>query len=115
MDAAMLMSVILERERTPEYDYEIQVFRVGTTAFVGLPGEPFVEGQLAIKLGSPAYPTYVAHGTTDYAGYIAPRESYSRGGHEIRATPSKWAKLEAGSLEIIVENAIEVLKEVFQS
>jgi neutral ceramidase len=116
MDAAMLMSVELERERTGgTCDYEIQVLRVGDVAFVGLPGEPFVEAQLAIKIGSPTYPTYVAHGTTDYAGYIAPLASYARGGHEIRTTPAKWAKLEPGALEQIQQAAIEVLEEVFTS
>ena len=113
MDAAMLMSVEIERERSPDYDYEIQVLRVGDVAFVGLPGEPFVEGQLAIKIGSPAYPTYVAHGTTDFSGYIAPRESYPHGGHEIRTTPAKWAKLEPGALERIAETAVDMLKEIF--
>lgn len=112
MDAAMMMSVELERERVGECDYEIQAFRVGDTAFVGLPGEPFVEGQLAIKIGSPFYPTYVAHGTTDYAGYIAPRSSYARGGHEIREIPAKWTKLEPGAIEKIVETTITLLKEM---
>ena len=35
------------------------------------------------------------------------------GGHEIRKTPAKWAKLEPGSLEVIVENAVAMLKEIF--
>lgn len=113
MDAAMMMSVHLERERNPDFDYEIQVFRIGDTAIVGLPGEPFVEGQLAIKIGSPAYPTYVAHNTTAYAGYIAPRESYPRGGHEIRDNPAKWARLAPGALEAIVEASVGMLKDVF--
>jgi hypothetical protein len=113
MDAAMMMSVHLERKRNPNFDYEIQVFRVGDIALVGLPGEPFVEGQLAIKIGSPAYPTYVAHGTTDYAGYIAPRESYPRGGHEIRENPAKWTRLAPGALEAIVDASVATLKDMF--
>lgn len=68
MHAAQLMSVHLLREREPELEYEIQVLRVGKTAFVGLPGEPFVEGGLRIKMGSPTYPTYIAHCTTHYVG-----------------------------------------------
>jgi hypothetical protein len=113
MEAAMLISMELERRRSPEFDYEIQAFRIGQAAFVGLPGEPFVEGQLAIKVGSPARQTYVAHDTTDFAGYIAPRECFPHGGHEIRDEPAKWAKLEPGSLEIIVENTVELLRELF--
>lgn len=113
MDAAMLMSVELERERNPNFNYEVQVMRLGYIALVGLPGEPFVEGQLDIKVGSPTYPTYVAHDTTDYAGYIAPRASYARGGHEIREIPAKWAKLEPGALEAITDCAIGLLRQVF--
>jgi neutral ceramidase len=113
MDAAMIVSVELERRRSPNYEYEIQVLRLGEIALVGLPGEPFAAGQLAIKIGSPTWPTYVAHGTSDYAGYIAPRDAYARGGHEIRDTPAKWAKLAPGSLETLVEAAIATLKEVF--
>ena len=112
MDAAMLMSVELERERSPELAYEIQVMRIGDIALVGLPGEPFVEGQLEIKVRSPFPYTFVAHNTTDFAGYIAPRHSYPRGGHEIRNKPAKWAKVEPGCLEKIVEEAVRLLDEI---
>ena len=108
----MLMSVELERERSPELAYEIQVMRIGDIALVGLPGEPFVEGQLEIKVRSPFPYTFVAHNTTDFAGYIAPRHSYPRGGHEIRNKPAKWAKVEPGCLEKIVEEAVRLLDEI---
>lgn len=61
-------------------EYEIQVFRIGDTAFVSLPGEPFVEGQTRIKLASPARSTYVVHCTTQYVAYIPTAEAYPRGG-----------------------------------
>lgn len=112
MDAAMLMSVEMERERRPEFPYEIQAFRIGDTAFVGLPGEPFVEGQLAIKVRSPFPYTFVAHNTAEYAGYIAPPHSYARGGHEIRSKPAQWSKLESGALEMIVEESVALLEEL---
>lgn len=112
MDAAMLMSVELERRRNPCYDCEIQALRIGDTALVGLPGEPFVEGQLEIKIKSPFYPTYVAHNCADFAGYIAPRASYARGGHEIRDTPAKWAKLEPGALETMTEAVGVMLRDL---
>jgi neutral ceramidase len=99
------------RERSAELDYEIQALRVGDTAFVGLPGEPFVEGQLAIKLASPAYPTYVAHCTTEYVGYIPTKEALIRGGHEVNTR--YWAKLQPEALDAIVENAVEALQAIF--
>jgi len=114
MDAAMLMSVELERERNPDYDYEIQAFRVGDATLIGLPGEPFAEGQLAIKQASPAATTFIGHCANDYAGYIAPIASYARGGHEIRERPAKWTRLEAGALERIVDETGRTLKELFR-
>lgn len=109
--AASVKSVELMRQRSSVLTYEIQVLRVGDTGFVGLPGEPFVEGQLAIKIGSPAYPTYIAHATTEYVGYIPVPSAFPRGGHEVDF--SYWAKLGPEALDRIVENAVEMLQEVF--
>lgn len=109
--AASIVSVDLMRRRGGTLEYEIQVLRVGEAAFVGLPGEPFVEGQLRIKLACPTYPTYVAHCTSQYVGYIPTREALARGGHE--ATTRYWAKLAPEALDIVVEQAVEVLNEVF--
>jgi|YNPNPStandDraft_1061719.scaffolds.fasta_scaffold11115_3 neutral ceramidase len=108
--AASVKSVELMRRRRPDFPYEIQVLRVGDTVFVGLPGEPFVEGQLAIKVGSPAYPTYVAHATTHYVGYVPTASAFPRGGHEVDF--SYWAKLAPESLDRIVENALDLIREV---
>jgi hypothetical protein len=108
--AASVMSVELMRRRNPDLSYEIQVFRVGDTSFVGLPGEPFVEGQLAVKIGSPTYYTFVAHATTQYVGYIPTREAHQRGGHEVDF--SYWAKLYPEALNHIVENTLDLLKEL---
>ena len=94
-----------------DYDYEIQVIRLGETALVAIPGEPFVEGQLEIKLRSPAYPTYVVHHCHSYVGYVPTRAAHGRvGGHE---TTPHTARLCVGALEMIVDNAVELLHEVF--
>jgi len=111
MSAALTLSVDLMRRREPEMAYEIQVLRIGDVALVGLPGEPFVEGQLRIKVGSPTYPTYVAHCTTHYVGYLPSKEAFQRGGHEVNT--SYWAKLCPDALDLVVDNALELLKETF--
>jgi len=111
MVAASVYSVHLMRQRSPVLDYEVQVLRVGNAAFVGLPGEPFVEGALRIKLASPTYPTYVAHCTTQYVGYIPIREALQRGGHEVNTR--YWAKLVPEALDLIVEGAVSALNHVF--
>ena len=114
MDAALLMSVEMEREKSPDFSFEIQVFKIGPVSLVGLPGEPFVEGQLAIKSNSPAALNLVAHCANSYAGNIAPAAASARGGHEIRKKPAQWAKLAPGALERIVAAAAALLKELYK-
>jgi len=111
--AALTKSIEYCRRRSPEFPYEIQAFRVGDTAFIGLPGEPFVEGQLAIKIGSATYPTYVAHCVSHYVGYLPTKDAYTRGGHEANPDYTYWAKLAPGSLETVVENAVDMVGELF--
>jgi neutral ceramidase len=111
--AASTRSVELCRRREPEFLYEIQVFRIGDLAVVGLPGEPFVEGQLDIKVGSTAPYTFAAHLTTRYVGYLPTREAYTRGGHEANEDVTYWAKLAPGSLETISETAVAMIEELF--
>ncbi|HVF10841.1 MAG TPA: hypothetical protein VNA16_08565 [Abditibacteriaceae bacterium] len=112
MLAASRMSAHLQRQREGAFDYEIQVFRIGDTAFVSLPGEPFVEGQLRIKAASPVRHTYIVHCTTQYVGYIPTREAMPAGGHE--ANFSHWSKLAPEALDLVVEGALELLRESFE-
>ena len=109
--AVLVWNVHLMQQREPELDCEIQVFRVGDTAFVGLPGEPFVEGGLRIKMASPTYPTYIVHCTNQYVGYIPTEDAFKRGGHEVKTTT--WAKLVPQALDMVVDAAVDLLEEVF--
>ncbi|NPV48124.1 MAG: hypothetical protein HPY69_14310 [Armatimonadetes bacterium] len=108
--AASIHSVHLQQQRERKLSYEVQALRLGSAAIVGLPGEPFVEGQLAIKLGSPAYPTYVAHAATQYVGYIPTAAALQRGGHEVNTR--YWAKLRPEALDMVVDGALGLLREV---
>lgn len=101
-------SVYLQQQREEHLAYEIQALRLGEAAIVALPGEPFVEGQLALKIASPAYPTYVAHCATQYVGYIPTAAALPRGGHE--AHTRYWAKLRPNALDQIVARALELLR-----
>lgn len=111
MRAASVMSVHLLRQREPELDYEVQVFRLGDVAIVGLPGEPFVEGQLRIKMASPASFTYIAHCTSQYVGYLPTREAFAHGGHEVETR--YWSKLVPEALDMVVDAAVTLLQELF--
>ena len=98
-------------QRDPYFDYEIQVFRLGDIALLAIPGEPFVEGQLEIKLKSPTYPTYVVHHSNAYVGYVPTKDAFPRGGYETWA--ANWVRLVPEALDMIVENAVELLGQVF--
>ncbi len=112
MRSAMLCSIELARKRNKYLDYEIQLLRLGDIAFIGLPGEPFVECQLNIKMASIAKLTYIAHATTQYVGYIPTKEAFSRGGHEVAT--SYWSKLVPEAIDMIVESATILISETFQ-
>ena len=86
---------------------------MGDLAIVGLPGEPFVEGQLEIKTNSESPYVFVAHLTTHYVGYLPTRSAYARGGHEANEDVTYWAKLAPGSLEMVGGSAKVLLKEIF--
>ena len=77
---------------------------------VGLPGEPFVESALQIKLGSPTFPTYIVH-NTKFAGYIPTKQAFERGGYETKTWNS--GKFRPGALELISETAILTIRSCF--
>ena len=112
MIAASVHGVHLLREREGTVDYEIQVLRIGDTALVGLPGEPFAELGLAVKMASPACRTYIAHCTSHYVGYIPTPEAFPRGGHECETR--YWAKLVPEAYDLILSRTSQVLGRIFE-
>ena len=97
-------------EKSPNVDCEIQAFRIGGAAVVGLPGELFVEGQLAIKLGSPFYPIYAGGNSNSHVGYVPTRRAFEGGGYETDL--GNWSKLVPEALEMMSDAAIAMLKEM---
>jgi len=97
--------------RRPVFDYEIQVLRIGDLAVAALIGEPFVEGQLDIKLRSPARRTFVAHMCNAYVGYLPTKEALARGGYETKT--AHWSKLCPDALETVVDATVEMLAAAF--
>lgn len=110
--AASTRSIDFCRKRMPKFLYEVQVFRVGDAFIVALPGEPFVEGQLAIKTQSPLPYVQVAHMCSHYVGYLPTLEGALRGGHEANGHCTYWAKLAPESLDLVVRNVKEMMREL---
>ncbi|MFC1463049.1 hypothetical protein ACFLQU_05535 [Verrucomicrobiota bacterium] len=90
---------------------EIQVFRIGDTAIVGLKGEPFVEGQLKIKQKSPAPFTTVAHFCNGYVGYLPTMKAFEGGGYETRT--GVGSRLCKEALDMVTDTSITMLYELF--
>ena len=98
-------------QHEPTYDYEIQAFRIGDIALVAVPGEPFVEAQLRIKLASPAAFTFMGHMSNGYVGYLPTIEAFRHGGYETNT--AYWSSLVPEALDMVVDAAGELLGEMF--
>ena len=113
--AASTRSVELQQKREPVFQYPVQVFRIGELAIVALPGEPFAEGQLDIKLRSPAPLTIVGHMANKYVGYIPTAPACAAGGLEAHPMHVYWSKLEPNALQKIADKSVELLNELYRN
>jgi hypothetical protein len=66
-------------------DVELQVLRIGEVAFVGVPGELFVEIGLAVKAASPFPVTLVSGYTNGIYFYIPTAAAFAQGGYEVES------------------------------
>jgi neutral ceramidase len=85
--------------RPEAYDVPLQLFRVGGVGFFAIPGEPFVEIGLALK-ALPGFDLAIPVGLANgYFGYIPMRESFGRGGYEVKPGPALLCR---GAAEIVL-------------
>jgi Neutral/alkaline non-lysosomal ceramidase, N-terminal len=89
---------------------EVQVIALGDQlAWVGLPGEVFVELGLAIKRASPFPLTIVVELANDDIGYVPNREAYPQGAYEPVS-----ARVAQGAGEMLVDSAVRLLTDLFR-
>jgi neutral ceramidase len=89
---------------------EVQVITLGNQlAWVGLPGEVFVELGLAIKRASPFPLTIVGELANDDIGYVPNREAYPQGAYEPVS-----ARVAQGSGEMLVDAAVQLLTGLYR-
>jgi hypothetical protein len=88
---------------------EVSALVVGDSAFVGLPGEIFVELGLEIKARSPFGYTFVVELCNDAIGYVPTCKAYDEGGYESTSSP-----LAPGTGEQMVEAALALLGDLAQ-
>jgi len=102
----------MQKEGKPTYESDIMALRVGDTALVGLPGEVFVEFQLAIKRLSPFPKTYVCAYANDYCGYVSTRRAFIGGCYE--AWPNCYMRVGKEGGYLMVDKAVELLYDMYQ-
>ncbi len=89
---------------------EIQGLRLGDAAFVGLPGEAFVELGLDIKARSPFPVTAVVGIANDEVGYLPTEAGFAEGGYETQTC--RWSQVAVGAGELLADRAVQILQEL---
>lgn len=90
----------------------LSVVRIGNTAIVFLPGEPFIELALQIEKRSPFENTIVTGFAENNVGYVPTIEAFDEGGYETG--PGRWSYLEKNAAIKIIEQAENMLEELFK-
>ncbi len=85
--ALLALETARRRSQPGPIPLELQAIRLGSTALVGMPVEPFAETGVALKAGSPFAATFVSGYTNGAAGYLPVASAYPEGGYEIWVTP----------------------------
>lgn len=91
----------------------LAALRLGGAAFLFLPGEPFAETSLAIRVRSPFASTFVVGYAEASIGYIPTDQAFQEGGYEIG--PGAWSRVAPGSEGIIRRAAIDLLTELLRT
>jgi hypothetical protein len=86
---------------------QMQCIRIGDTALLSVPGEPFIEISQRIVAASPFRHTLFSGYSNGGFGYIPTSDAYPEGGYEIEATPFAPEAADA-----LVEAALRLLHDV---
>lgn len=90
-------------------DLPVQVIRLGDTAFVALPVEPFAEIGVEVKKRSPADWTVVGGYSNGYYGYMPMEYAYPEGGYEVTTSP-----FAPGAAEQTIEACVESIERMWR-
>jgi neutral ceramidase len=87
----------------------VQVIRIGNTAFVALPVEPFAEIGVEVKAQSPADWTVFGGYSNGYYGYMPMSYAYPQGGYEVTTSP-----FAPGAGEQAIEACVQAIEDVWR-
>ncbi len=98
------------RDETAPYEWRelrVSCLAIGDLAFIGLPGEPFVEMGRRIKAGSPFKMTIPCCNANDWFSYLPMRESFRLGGYGVDGR-----RLNPDIADTLIDTAINLTKEL---
>ena len=105
--AALNLRVIERRSQTTEIPMEFQAIRLGPTALIGLPVEPFAEIGAGVKHRSPFATTFFSGYTNGVNLYLPTAPAYLEGGYEVWMAP--FSPEVAG---MVVEESVRLLEDI---
>jgi len=112
LDVFMNEYEIMRKWKEKEVGTVIHVLGINDAAFIGVPGEFFVELGMDIKAHSPFKYNFVTELCDDYIGYIPTIRAFKQGGYETFNARS--SKVAAGSGEEIVDKSLNIMREVLR-
>jgi hypothetical protein len=106
--AALDLNIARQRSQGTHLGIELQGIRIGSTALVGIPVEPFAEIGAQVKAQSPFSTTFFSGYTNGVTAYLPTSEAYEEGGYEVWITP--FARESAA---MVVDEAAGLLNELW--
>lgn len=105
--AALDLGIVKQRSAGPTIVMEFQAIRLGNTALVGIPVEPFAEIGVAVKAQSPFATTFFSGYTNGVHSYMPMPYAYEEGGYEVWMSP-----FAPEAADITIETSLELLREL---
>jgi neutral ceramidase len=90
---------------------EVQVLKLGDTALIAIPGEPFAEMGLAIKEKTIAPNALCLGYCNDSLGYIAPPKVWQQGGYEVAL--GTWSNVGPEAYQLLLDTAYSLTEKLF--
>jgi hypothetical protein len=103
--ATLDLRIAEQRSRGEYLELEFQAMRMGPTALVGIPTEPFAEIGAAVKGKSPFATTFYSGYTNGVHNYLPIRSAYDEGGYEVWMTP-----FAPEAADVAIQESIELLQ-----
>jgi hypothetical protein len=105
--AALNLSVNKKRSASDKVEMEFQAIRLGNTALVGIPVEPFAEIGVAVKERSPFATTFFSGYTNGVNFYMPMPYAYEEGGYEVWMSP-----FAPEAAEMTIDESVALLEEL---